>query len=229
VYISDDLADDSKVDEKNSHRQTPENIERMFTALAPMAEVNIHLRMPPLSFENAQAINFCTGRYANKPSASQQLKELRLLGLLAIVTVLAFIIINVVDVYSLQIESQQKQAQIVSAARVIIPQGNIQVNPLRQLMSKLGQTESGDIEASQAVYLLSVVAPIIRTLDVDLSALNYSNKDKSLRLNIQAESFNLVEKLRAEIDAKGFFVELLSSNAIDDKFQARLRVSLEKR
>jgi general secretion pathway protein L len=234
VYISDNLldekiADEKNVDEKGKSRQTLKDIERVFTTLAPTLELNVHSGMPPLSLENPQAINFCTGRYANKPSIPQQLKEFRLLGFLAIVAVLFFVVINFIDIYSSQIKNQQLQEQIVSAARVIIPQGNIQANPLRQLRSKLGQAESGDAEPSQSVYLLSVIAPIIQALDVDLSALNYNNKEKSLRLNVQAESFNLVEKLRAEIDAKGLFVELLSSNAIDNKFQARFRVSLEKR
>jgi hypothetical protein len=234
VYVSEHCLEGERlegenVSEKNKSRQTSEDIERVFTTLAPSAELKVHAGIPPLSLENPQAINFCTGRYANKPSASQQLKEFRLLGLLAIVTVLAFVIINFADVYSLHVKNQQLQEQIMSAARIVIPQGNIQTNPLRQLMQKLDQTESGNAEPSQAVYLLSIVAPMVRALDIDLSALNYSNKEKSLRLNVQAESFNLVEKLRADIDAKGLFVEILSSNAIDNIFQARLRVSLEKR
>lgn len=230
VYLGDQLIDGGNdAGEESKPQKTQEDIELLFNGLAPAAELSIHSGMPPLSLDNVQAINFCAGRYANKPSVSRQLKEFRLLGLLAVVTVLAFIIINFIDIYASQIKSQKLQEEIESAARVIIPQGNIQVNPLRQLTNKLGQTESKGVEPSQAVYLLSMVAPILRALDIDLSALNYSNKEKSLRLNVQASSFNLVEKLRADIDAKGLFVELLSSNAIDDKFQARLRVSLEKR
>ncbi|ODS24583.1 hypothetical protein AB835_03100 [Candidatus Endobugula sertula] len=59
--------------------------------------------------------------------------------------------------------------------------------------------------------------------------MNYSKKDRAMRLNIQADSFNIVEKLRTDINQKGLSAELLSSNAIEEKFQARLRISTGER
>jgi type II secretory pathway component PulL len=72
----------------------------------------------------------------------------------------------------------------------------------------------------------SHVDPSIQKLDVDLLTINYSHKEKILRLSVQASSFNMVEKLRTDIEEKGLAAELLNSNAVDNKFQARLRISM---
>ena len=64
-------------------------------------------------------------------------------------------------------------------------------------------------------------------LDVVLASVNYSDKDKSLRMSVQADSFSRIENLRNAIAEKNLNAELLSSNAIDDQYQARLRVSRE--
>ncbi len=140
---------------------------------------------------------------------------------------MAFVGINGADIYALNLQNQQQKALIEQSYRKVIPRGVVN-NPVRQLERKLGQASStGGGEASQVIYLLSHVAPVIEALDVDLSTINYSNKHKSLRINVQADSFNQVEKIRTDINAKGLLAELLSSNAVEDKFQARLLISLE--
>ena len=72
----------------------------------------------------------------------------------------------------------------------------------------------------------SHVDPVIQKLDIDLLTINYSHKEKILRLSVQASSSNIVDKLRADIEEKGLTAELLNSNAVDNKFQARLRISM---
>lgn len=204
-------------------------IKRIFHTLAPEKNIRFYEGAPALSLMNAQAIDFCCGPYKNKKSTVQQAKEYKWLGGLAAVAVLAFIIVNLIDIYLLTSQNQYKEQQIHSVARTVIPVGNIQHNPVRQLANKLGKENVGSEDASQVVYLLSNIAPVIQALDVDLATINYSHKEKTMRLNIQAHSFKQVEKLRADINDKGLHAELLSSNAIDDKFQARIRVSLEAR
>jgi general secretion pathway protein L len=209
-------------------QQDQQSIERVFHTLVPAANVSVHIENPPQSLDNEMAINFCCGPYEKKMPASQQLKEFRLLGMLAMVAILAFVSVNFADIYSLSLKSHHKKQLTEEAYRKVIPQGVVN-DPVRQLARKLEQAGSSNDAPSQVVYLLSNVAPVVQALSVDLSAINYSHKEKSLRINIQADSFNQVEKIRTDINAKGLFAELLSSNAIDNKFQARLRISVEPR
>lgn len=201
-------------------------IERIFNTLAPAIELTVHYQMPPLSLEHSQAINLCSGQYAKKSSMSKEIKEFRLLGLLGIVSLVMFLLVNFFDIYLMNKENNRLRQEIETAYRAVIPRGVVN-DPVRQLTRKLGQA-GHSTDNSQAVYLLSGVASPIQSLGVNLSAINYNNKEKSLRLNIQADSFNIIEKLRTELNTKSIAAELLSSNAVDDKFQARLRVSLEK-
>lgn len=205
-----------------------ESIERIFHTLTPAATLSFHTRPPPRSLENSMAINLCSGSYAKKTPVSQQVKEFKWVGLLSVVAIMAFVSINFADIYALSLKNKQQKVLTEETFRRVIPRGVVN-DPVRQLTRKLGQSATSSGEPSQAVYLLSNVAPVIQALGVDLSTINYSNKEKSLRINVQADSFNQVEKIRTDINAKGLLAELLSSNAIDDKFQARLRIRLEER
>ena len=221
VYISSES--NAELQDKSAE------VKRIFHTLAPEKNMAFYEGVPALSLVNSQAVDFCCGPYKYKKSTAQQVKEYKWLGGLGAIAVVAFIAINLIDIYLLTNKNQYKVQQIHSVARTVIPVGNIQHNPVRQLANKLGKENVGSEDASQVVYLLSNIAPVIQALDVDLSTINYSHKEKTIRLNIQANSFKQVEKLRTDINDKGLYAELLSSNAIDDKFQARIRVSLEAR
>lgn len=201
------------------------SIANMMNTIAPDREHNFHYQSPELSCSHKQAINFCIGPYAKSISQSQWIKEFKGVAILGLVAFVAFVGVNSFDIYRLQEKNQQLRQQIEQSYRTVIPRGVVN-DPVRQLRRKLSKASNTVNEPSQAVYLLSIVAPLINQLDIDLSAVNYSNKDRQMGLNIQADSFNAVEKLRTEINNKGLNAELLSSNAIDNKYQARLRVSL---
>ena len=94
---------------------------------------------------------------------------------------------------------------------------------------KLAKINLSNEKSSQAVYLLSHVAPAIQSLTVNLSTVSYSHKEKLMRINVQVDSFNIVEKLRTDIINRGLFAKFLSSNVIDEKFQAHLRISAREK
>lgn len=221
VYISDCS------EEHYQHEQ--DAVTRIFHTLAPEAAVNIHYGEPVLSLDNPQAMNLCCGPYQQKKPVAQQVKEYTWLGVLAVIALVFFVSVNAIDIYRLSTANNAKADAIQAEARKVIPVGNIQHNPVRQLLNKLGSTQADNSEPSQVVYLLSHIAPVIQALDINLSTINYSDKEKVMRLNIQADSFNQVEKFRTNLTSKGLYAELISSNAVDNKFQARIRVSLEAR
>ena len=221
VYISDFS------EEHYQHEQ--DAVTRIFHTLAPEATVNIHYGEAALSLDNPQAMNLCCGPYQQKKPVAQQVKEYTWLGVLAVIALVFFVSVNAIDIYRLSTANNAKADAIQAEARKVIPVGNIQHNPVRQLLNKLGSTQADNSEPSQVVYLLSHIAPVIQALDINLSTINYSDKEKVMRLNIQADSFNQVEKFRTNLTSKGLYAELISSNAVDNKFQARIRVSLEAR
>lgn len=138
-----------------------------------------------------------------------------------------FLTVNFLSIYQSTQKINVFQQNIETATRQVVTEGNM-TNPVRLLTNRLEALSVGSSEPSQVVSLLTLVAPVIQTLDVELLTINYSDKERMLRLSVQAASFNIVEKLRADMEAKGLIAELLSSNAIDNKFQARLRIRLEK-
>lgn len=201
-------------------------VSNLLNTIAPERRSEFYYREPTVSVMNSQAINFCHGPYGKTISQAQWIKEFRGVAILAVCTLFIFLGVNFFDIYQLQKKNQQARQNIESVYRSVIPRGVVN-DPIRQMRRKLNQGNVTSNEPSQAVYLLSIVAPIIKTLNVDLSAVNYSNKDRLMRLNVQADSFKAVEKLRTDIVAKGLSAELLSSNAIDNKFQARLSISAD--
>jgi type II secretory pathway component PulL len=89
----------------------------------------------------------------------------------------------------------------------------------------LGSSEQ-DKESSRSIYLLSKIAPVLTRLNIDLTTVNYSNREQILRINIKANSFSGVEQLRQALGERGVAAELQSSNATDNGFQARLKISM---
>jgi general secretion pathway protein L len=226
VYVTPAVKLETSTDDE-VNQNSLQKAQTLFHTLVPEIPITFYSQSPPLSIEQPQVLNFCSGAYGKKISFLDYFKVFRSLGLLATVAILAFVAINLADIYSLKAKNQHYRELIEAAYRTVVPEGAMG-DPVRELTRRLGQSVDGEGK-SQAVFLLSKVAPVIQALAVDVSAINYSNKEKSLRINIQAESFNLIEKLRTEIEQKGLVAELLGSNAIDNKFQARLMISLEAR
>jgi general secretion pathway protein L len=216
VYVSDSSA----------AAYTIEKATRVFHTINPDLHSEFYDRQPQLSLTNPSAIDFCTGVYAPKKNNSRQVASWKLIGILSLFSMLLFLSVNFLDVYITKEKIAEKAQAIEASYRQVIPQGVVR-DPVRSLRNKLDQLAGGDGTSSEVVRLLSHVAPAIQLLDVNLLTINYNHKEKILRLSVQASSFNLVEKLRTDIEAKGLAAELLSSNAIDNKFQARLRISME--
>lgn len=204
-----------------------ETVTDFFHTLPADAQIEFHSTAPPLTINNTAAINFCTGEYATRRQNSQQGSQLKIVVILALLSVCLFLAVNFLSIFQSKQQTMLYQQKIEAATRQVVPEGNIS-NPVRLLTKKLEELSVGNGEPSQVISLLATVAPVIQSLEVELLTINYSDKEKMLRLSVQASSFNIVEKLRADIETKGLTAELLSSNAIDDKFQARLRIHKEK-
>ena len=217
VYVSNDGASS----------YTVEKATRVFHTVNPEVNSEFYEAAPVLSLTNQHAIDFCTGAYAPPKNDSQQVISWKLIGVLSLFSILLFVSVSLFDIYTSKQKILIKAKETEVSYRKVIPQGVVR-DPVRSLRNKLNQMAGGDGKTSEVVRLLSYVAPAIQSLDVDLLTINYNHKEATLRLSVQANSFQVVEKLRTDIEEKGLVAELLSSNAVDNKFQARLRISMEK-
>jgi general secretion pathway protein L len=202
-----------------------DSMTRVFHTLQPEIESSFYAQAPILSLTNPHAINFCSGVYAPKSNNASWFSSWQWVGVLALVTILLFVSSNFVDIFLTQQKISQQTQQIEALVREVIPEGVVR-DPIRSLTNRLADVAGGD-QSSQVVRMLAYVAPVIQSLDIELLTINYMHKEQTLRLSVQANSFNMVEQLRTNIEAKGLTAELLSSNAIDNKFQARLRIRME--
>jgi general secretion pathway protein L len=217
VYVSNDGASS----------YTVEKATRVFHTVNPEASSEFYETAPVFSLNNAHAIDFCTGAYAPPKNDSQQVTSWKFIGVLSLFSILLFVSVSLFEIYTSKQKILIKAKETEASYRKVIPQGVVR-DPVRSLRNKLDELAGGDGKASEVVRLLSYVAPAIQSLDVDLLTINYNHKEATLRLSVQAGSFQVVEKLRTDIEEKGLVAELLSSNAVDNKFQARLRISMER-
>lgn len=126
-----------------------------------------------------------------------------------------------------QIEKERKQtvAQTDEIFRQAVPKGNI-TNPERQLRTMLGGAGAGPAKPSNAVKLITAVAPAIHAFDdVVLRNLRYSADGSQLQLNIEASNFGTFENLRSKIAEQGYEVEIKSATVYGEVHQAQLRVT----
>ncbi len=222
------LDSDTDITVYHDSHEDIEDVRSLLTAACPEREYQIREHSPALSVDNPQSLNFCHGSYINKTPIAEQFKAFRSIAILAIIATIAFVGVNAFIAFDLSAKNQELKQKAEQSYRKVIPRGVVN-DPVRQLTRKLGQSAGSIDEPSRVVFLLSKISPVIQTLEIELSGVNYSHKDQSMRINVQAESFNRLEQLRSDIVAQGLYAELLSSNAVDNKFQARLSISKEKR
>ncbi len=193
--------------------------------IMPPVEYKVIIGQPPTSFEQANQLNFCTGQYGKKLPLDKWWKEAKPIAMLAAAAVVVFFVASFADIYLMKQQQAGYKEEMLAAFREAVP-GGAATDPVRRLKTMLGSGSDSD-EPSEVVHLLSKVAPVLDKLKINLTTLNYSNREQALRINIQAESFQNVEEFRQQLGQQGVNAELQSSNAAQDGFQARLKIALK--
>lgn len=193
--------------------------------IMPDVHYEVVVGEPALTFEQANQLSFLSGRFGKKLPVERWWQEAKPLAILAAVVAVVFLAATFVDIYSFKRDSAKFHKETLAAFRSAVPQGRAD-DPVRLLKAKLGTQGQTSGEPSQSIFLLSKVAPILDTLKIELATLNYSQRDKALRINVKAKSFNGIEQLRQRLTQEGVQAELQTSQAVDDGFQARIRVTL---
>jgi general secretion pathway protein L len=192
--------------------------------IMPPVEYEVIVGQPSLNFDQHNQLDFCSGKFGKALPIDRWWQEAKPIALLAAASVAVFFVATFADIFIMKGQQEKYQKEIVDTFRTVQPSGRAN-DPVRRLKSMLGSGESSG-ESSQSVFLLSKIAPVMKQLKVELTTLNYSNREQALRINVKADSFNGIEQLRQELEKQGVKAELQSSNAADEGYQARLRVAL---
>jgi general secretion pathway protein L len=202
----------------------PETQKNIQENILPITAYDFFVGAPSFNFRQNNHLDFVRGKLSKKLPIKQWWGEAKALSSLAVAALVIFFITSFIDIYYLQQKQANVQDEIVDNFRKVVPSGSASV-PVRRLKAMLISGDSYQ-QSSQATYLLSKMAPALEKLNIDLTSLNYSNREQVLRLNIKISAFSVVEQLRQNLEKQGVIAELQNSNATDDGFQARLRVSL---
>lgn len=194
--------------------------------ILPLVACDCIVGAPPINLQQANQLDFSHGKLGKKLPIAKWWGEAKLLTGLAAAALAVFFAVSFADIYWLQKEQAQVQNEIVKNFRQVVPSGSVSV-PVRRLKAMLG-SGGQDKKTSQSIYLLSKIAPALTQLNINLATLNYSNREQILRINIKADSFSGVEQLRQVLDKQGVTAELQSSNATEDGYQARLKISIRE-
>ncbi len=97
------------------------------------------------------------------------------------------------------------------------------VNPRRQMEARLSELQGGGGAAgSNMLALLSSLSTEPEAATLQISAVNYEARAAELRIDILADNFQQVEKLRNALRARGVSAELQNSSASGNKVRAKL-------
>lgn len=194
--------------------------------IMPPVDYQVIVGQPALDFSQDNHLNFCSGKYGKKLPVDRWWQEAKPLAMLAAAAVVVFFAATFTDIYLIKSQQDQYQEDILSAYREVAPRGPA-TDPVRRLKSMLG-SNNASTKSSQSVFLLSKVAPVLEQLKINLTTLNYSNREQTLRINIEADSFNSVEQFRQQLEKAGVKADLQTSQATNDGFRARLQVAMNE-
>lgn len=126
-------------------------------------------------------------------------------------------------------QAQVRQEQILEDMRAVyrqaVPNAGDDVQDPERRLSSLVSGLGGSQSSSNIMYLLNQVAPSISSKEgLTLSSFRYSQDNRELQLNLEADDFSLLEAVRTDIAERGLTAELLRVSAQGDVHQARMRV-----
>ena len=202
----------------------PETQKNVQENILPLKAYDFFVGAPSFNFHQDNHLDFIRGKLSKKLPIKQWWGEAKALSSLAAAALVVFFVTSFIDIYYLQQKQANVQDEIIENFREVVPSGSTSV-PVRRLKAMLISGDSYQ-QSSQATYLLSKIAPALEKLSIDLTSLNYSNREQVLRLNIKVSAFSVVEQLRQNLEKQGVIAQLQNSNATDDGYQARLSVSL---
>lgn len=121
-----------------------------------------------------------------------------------------------------QTELAYRQA-IEKSYRSLFPQGLV-VNPRVQMNNKLAELRGGGGAGSRFMPMMSALATVQESASLTVNSINYEARNGELRIDVVADNFDSLERIRAAVAEQGVDAELLNSSAQGSRVRAKLRL-----
>lgn len=168
-------------------------------------------------------LNLLQGEYAVRLPLARWGREWRAVAVAFGIAFALQLVATYTDYLNLKRENLALRGAVEQSYRKAYPRGAM-VDAEKQLRRQLGALR-GTGETSGFVGLLERAGEVIAgTPGTSIATINYNDKGGEMRLNILAEDFEAVERVREEINKAGLQAVMESSSAQGDKVRARLRV-----
>ena len=169
----------------------------------------------------ARPVNLLQGPYAPPSSFGSQLRQWRVPAVLAVVTALAFVAAQGVELWQLRTAEKRIDAELAETFGTILP-GQPMVDPRAQVQGVLARAGGGQGALLPAVSLLAHA--ISQTPSARVQGMNY--RGGVLELRVLAPSIEALDGIRQAMSSRGANVELQSTNPRDQQVEGRLHVRL---
>ena len=171
------------------------------------------------------ALNLLQGRFATRLPVARWWREWRAVAALFALAFGLQLAATYIDYRKLEGENLSLRSAVESSYRKAYPKGAI-VDAETQLRRQLGSLR-GSGNASGFAHLVEQVGEAIAAnagTTLDSINYNFSERGGEMRMNIVADDFEAVERVRSDINRAGLTATMESSSAQGDKVRARLRV-----
>jgi general secretion pathway protein L len=217
-----------------------ENLPNVVLRAASKAELKILFNLLPDTFAaqvsaqlvadewaldfDGRAIDLCQAEFSQRLPIERWLKLWRNIGILALVTLVVYVSVLVLQNVKLNRENSRIRQQTEAIFRSVEPHGPSD-DPEKKLRIKLANLQP-KTQTGSLVNMFAGIFPLIAgNPDITVKTISYAAETGEININLQAHSFNSIDALRQSIAGQGFTAELLSVNTQGDVNTGRLKIS----
>lgn len=170
----------------------------------------------------AHPMDLLQGDFARALPWKKWWSQWKVVAVFAAVALLVHLVGLFFEVKQLKAENKDYRVAIENVYRQVVPKGAI-MDPERQLRKKVNSMKGGSDQSFTA--MLDTVSKVLASMGtVDLQLVNYSSKGSEMRITLLTSSFNEVDTIRQNLEAKGIRAELAGSTNDGGKTRARLKL-----
>jgi len=126
-------------------------------------------------------------------------------------------------VHQLERDNMALRAAIQASYRQANPRGAV-VDPEKQLDRQLAEYQVASSGTAFTPLLATITQAVASEQGLSISSLNFNATSSEIRLDLIAENYALVEKLRQRLQTQDMTATLETSSSRDDRVRARLRI-----
>lgn len=176
-----------------------------------------------LLVKNLPTLNLRQGDYAARLPLQRWWREWRLVASVFAAVFCLQLLATYMEYRAASAENLALRSAREASYRQAYPQGAI-VDPEKQLQRQLDSMR-GSSHSGGFVTLMERVGKVLsQETGTLLGSINYNDRSAEMRMNIVAQDFQSVERVRAALNANGLVATMESSSAQSDGVRARIRV-----